>query len=186
MKLRLLSWNVRGLNNPQKIESIKSWLRSWKCDVVCLQETKLAGVDLQLARSLWGTSFVDWEFLLAVGSAGGVLLMWDNRVVEKLDAVVHDFSVSYLWKSVSDGLVWVGTGLYGPTNDLLRRELWEELRAVQGLWSHPWCVFGDFNAVRFPSERLGCSRLSSQMTDFSDFVEASNLVDLPLGGGPYT
>ena len=112
--------------------------------------------------------------------------MWDNRVVEKLDAVVHDFSVSYLWKSVSDGLVWVGTGLYGPTNDLLRQELWEELRAVQGLWSHPWCVFGDFNAVHFPSEWLGCSRLSSQMTDFSDFVEASNLVDLPLGGGPYT
>jgi hypothetical protein len=154
--------------------------------VVCLQETKLAGVDLQLVRSLWGTSFVDWEFLPAVGSAGGVLLMWDNRVVEKLDAVVHDFSVSCLWKSVSDGLVWVGTGLYGPTNDLLRRELWEQLRAVQGLWSHPWCVFGDFNAVRFPSERLGCSRLSSQMTDFSNFVEASNLVDLPLDGGPYT
>jgi hypothetical protein len=186
MKLRLLSWNVRGLNNSQKRESIKFWLRTWKCDVVCLQETKLAGVDLQLVRSLWGTSFVDWEFLPTVGSAGGVLLMWDNRVVEKLDAVVHDFSVSCLWKSVSDGLVWVGTGLYGPTNDLLRRELWEQLRAVQGLWSHPWCVFGDFNAVRFPSERLGCSRLSSQMTDFSNFVEASNLVDLPLDGGPYT
>uniref|UniRef100_A0A2N9I4J4 Reverse transcriptase domain-containing protein n=1 Tax=Fagus sylvatica TaxID=28930 RepID=A0A2N9I4J4_FAGSY len=137
-------------------------------------------------RSLWGDSFVDWEFLPAVGSAGGVLILWDNRVVKKLSSVVHNFSVSCLWKGVADGFVWVGTGLYGPTNDSLRRELWEELRDVQGTWSHPWCVFGDFNVVRFPSERLGCNRLSSHMMDFSDFIDSSNLVDLPLGGGPYT
>jgi hypothetical protein len=40
--------------------------------------------------------------------------------------------------------------------------------------------------VRFPSERLGCNRLTSHMMDFLDFIEASHLVDLPLGGGPYT
>jgi hypothetical protein len=104
MKLRLLSWNVRGLNNPQKRESIKYWLRSWKCDVVCLQETKLDQVDLQMVRSLWGSPFVEWEFLPASGSAGGVLMLWDNRVLEKVDSVVNQFSVSCLWKGVSDGL----------------------------------------------------------------------------------
>jgi hypothetical protein len=41
--------------------------------------------------------------------------------------------------------------------------------------------------VRFLSERLGCSRFSSQMLDFSDFIEDCNLNDLPLwGGGQYT
>ena len=59
LKLRLISWNVRGLNNPQKRESVKHWIQSWKCDVVCLQETKLEVVDFQLVRSLWGNSFVD-------------------------------------------------------------------------------------------------------------------------------
>ncbi len=58
-----------------------------------------------------------------MGSTGGVLMLWDNRVVEKLDFVVHNFSVSCLWKGVSDRFVWVGTGLYGPINDLLHREL---------------------------------------------------------------
>ncbi len=105
--------------------------------MVCLQETKLTGVDLQLVRSLWGNSFVDWEFLPAVGSTGGVLIMWDNHVVEKLNSVIHKFFVSCVWKGVSDGFVWVGTGLYGPTNDLVRRELWEELSAVHGTWRHP-------------------------------------------------
>jgi hypothetical protein len=183
MKLKIISWNVRGLNNPQKRESVRYWLRSWKCDVVCLQETKLAEVDLQVVRSLWDNSFIGWEFLPAVGSAGGVILLWDNRVVEKLDSVVKNFSVSCLWKGVSDSFVWVGTGLYGPSTDSLRSELWEELNNVRQNWNSPWCVFGDFNVVRFPSERLGCNRLTTHMMDFSDFIEVSNLVDLPLGGG---
>jgi exonuclease III len=36
MKLKIISWNVRGLNNPQKRESVKYWLWNWKCDVVSL------------------------------------------------------------------------------------------------------------------------------------------------------
>ena len=120
------------------------------------------------------------------GTAGGVLLLWDRRVLEKVDNVVCQFSMYCLWKGVSDGFKWVGIGLYGPTNDGIRKDLRTELSSVRLKWDLPWCVFGDFNVVRFPSERLGCTRLSSHMMDFSDFVEESNLVDLPLGGGPYT
>ena len=36
MKLKLLSWNVTGLNDPKKREVLKNWLRKWKVDVVCL------------------------------------------------------------------------------------------------------------------------------------------------------
>ena len=47
------------------------------------------------------------------------------------------FSVSCLWKGVSDGLEWVGTGLYGPTNDGLRHEFWDELSTVRQKWGLP-------------------------------------------------
>ena len=40
--------------------------------------------------------------------------------------------------------------------------------------------------VRFPSERRGCTRVSSYMEEFSDFIEGQTLVDLPLKGGKYT
>ena len=65
-----------------------------------------------------------------MGSAGRVILLWDNRVVERLDSVVKNFSVSCLWKGIFDSFVWVGTGLYGPSTDVLRSELWEELNIV--------------------------------------------------------
>uniref|UniRef100_A0A2N9GQ21 Reverse transcriptase domain-containing protein n=1 Tax=Fagus sylvatica TaxID=28930 RepID=A0A2N9GQ21_FAGSY len=157
-------------------------LQRIEADRFARKETKLAEIDLQLVRSLWGNSFVDWEMLPATGTAGGVLLLWDRRVLEKLDSVVCQFSVSCLWKTLADGLDWVGTGLYGPTADGLRHGLWNELRSVRQKWGLPWCVFGDFNVVRFPSERKGCTRLMSHMMDFSDFIEESHLVDLPLGG----
>ena len=44
MKLKMVSWNVRGLNDSQKRLVVRNLLREWKCDIVCLQETKLAGI----------------------------------------------------------------------------------------------------------------------------------------------
>ena len=41
----MLSWNVRGFNNPQKREVCKNLLKEWKCDIVCFQETKLSSLN---------------------------------------------------------------------------------------------------------------------------------------------
>ena len=41
----MVSWNVRGLNDSQKRLVVRNLLREWKCDIVFLQETKLAGID---------------------------------------------------------------------------------------------------------------------------------------------
>ena len=62
MKIKMISWNVRGLNDPQKRIVVKNMLREWKCDVVCLQETKIF-------------PYVDWAVLEADQTTGGILLM---------------------------------------------------------------------------------------------------------------
>jgi exonuclease III len=186
MKLKLLTWNVRGLNDPKKRVVLKNWLRTWKVDVICLQETKLDKVDGRLIHSIWGNRFAGWEVLNADNTAGGVLLLWDKRVVERIDSIVGRFSVSCQWKSLVDGFEWVGTGVYGPNRDDSRSELWAELSEIRHQWSQPWCIFGDFNVVRFPSERRGCVRVTPAMVEFSDFIEGSNLIDLPLNGGLYS
>ncbi|XP_030929714.1 uncharacterized protein LOC115955640 [Quercus lobata] len=145
----MVSWNVRGLNDFQKRLVVRNLLREWKCDVICLQETKIASIDRQLVCSIWGCLYVDWVALDADQTAGGVLIMWDRRVLEKLEVL-------------------------------------DELVGIQQYWNIHWCCFGDFNIVRFPSERRGASRLTPAMEKFSEFIEDLNLIDLSLEGGSYT
>ena len=107
MNLKMLSWNVRGLNNPHKRDVVKNLLREWKCDTVCFQESKLDSTSSSLVKSLWGSPFVDWGALDAIHTAGGVILMWDKRVVERVDSVVGSFSISVVLKDVLDGFEWI-------------------------------------------------------------------------------
>ena len=52
MNLKLLSWNVRELNNPHKRLVVTNLLKEWKCDIVCLQETKLDNTSSNMVKSL--------------------------------------------------------------------------------------------------------------------------------------
>ena len=110
---------------------LKNWLRKWKANVVCLQKTKLDKVDGRVISSIWGNRFASWEVLNTVNTAGGVLLLWDKRVVDQVDVKVGMYSVSCCWKSLGDGFEWVGTGVYGPNRDDSRSEFWAELSEVR-------------------------------------------------------
>ena len=46
------------------------------------------------ARSLWGCHYVDWVYLGSLGASRGILVIWDRRVVEKLEEAVGHYSVS--------------------------------------------------------------------------------------------
>ncbi|RVW27006.1 putative ribonuclease H protein [Vitis vinifera] len=91
MKLRLLSWNVRGANDSSKRKESRLW--------------EVPGLGC--------------------------------------------FGCSWLCglRNVEDGFVWIFTGVYGPFSREDREAFWEELGAIRGIWSDPWCIGGDFNVI---------------------------------------
>jgi exonuclease III len=186
MNVKLLSWNVRGLNDRGKRLRVKHMLKIWQPDIICLQETKLEVITRQIVRSVWRCHHVDWMFLGSNGASGGILVMWDKRLVEKVEDAVGLYSVSCKFKNTADRKVWMFTGVYGPNADRERSNMWDELAGVQSWWGVPWCVGGDFNVVRFPSERMGSVAFSQAMYNFSDFIAVNGLIDTPLSGGNYT
>ena len=55
---------------------------------------------------------------------------------------------------------------------------------MRARWPMAWCLVGDFNIIRYPSERLGCESFNPAMFAFLDLKENNSLVDLPLEGPP--
>ena len=144
MNLKILSWNVRGLNEKEKRFKVRNFLRSWRAKIVFLQETKLEWVTRGLVRSIWSCPYVDWLYLGSEGASGGILLMWDRRVVEKIKEAVGQFSISCRFKNVSDQFEWAFTGIYGLNLNRKHQFMWEELAGLISWWNLPWCLGGDF------------------------------------------
>ena len=186
MKIKILSWNVRGVNNTEKRKVIKQFIRDQRVDLVCLQETKVQNMNLRMARSLGAGRFSDWVSVDASGSAGGILLMWDKRILEVSETVYGIFTASCSFRNVEDGFQWIFTGVYGLVLANLKEDMWEELGSVRGLWAGPWCIGGDFNASISPSESNRGGRITQAMRCFACVLVDLGVRDLPLQGGPFT
>ena len=74
MKIKILSWNVRGVNDSDKRKVIKNFIRTNRVDLVCLQETKVQEMNNDMVRSLGVGRFLNSTALNDEGSAGGILL----------------------------------------------------------------------------------------------------------------
>lgn len=75
MRPKIVSWNVRWLNEANKHMQIKNLLHKWKANIVCLQETKLKKTNRKILRSLWSCAHMDWVYLASNGASGGVVVM---------------------------------------------------------------------------------------------------------------
>ena len=103
MKLKILSWNVRGVNDNDKRKIIKAFLNSQKAELVCLQETKMQNLDSRRVLSLGVGRNSQWGAVDACGAAGGILLFCDFRVLVLVDMVVGVFSISCRFRNCEDG-----------------------------------------------------------------------------------
>ena len=181
-----MTWNVRGVNDPDRRKIIRNFIRYQRVDLVCLQETKIQEMTAFVAHSLGVGRPSDWRALNAEGSAGGILLLWDKRIMELVDSEFGIFTISCLFKMVEGGFLWTFSGVYGPVERKFKEVFWEELRSIKGWWEGPWCLGGDFNEILSPSERVRGGNFSPLMRRFVEIVNELGLKDLPLQGGLFT
>ena len=58
--LKILNWNVRGLNEAARRETVLQVVKDNQPLLVCFQETKLQNITSQLAREIVGN--LDFQF----------------------------------------------------------------------------------------------------------------------------
>ena len=74
MKIKILAWNVRGLNDREKRRMINSVVRAQKVDLVCCLETKVSEMSLKLVKSLGARRFTDWGAVDVGGASRGIVI----------------------------------------------------------------------------------------------------------------
>ncbi|CAN4125589.1 unnamed protein product [Withania somnifera] len=171
MKIKLDTWNVRGLNNIDKRRLVKNSLLVWGADIICLQETKLEGDVEDIVKQIWGGRWTSYACLEASGTRGQNVMIWNRRVWkgDVLQIGVHSFTCRFEGQ-LQDFRCHI-TGVYAPN-----------LSAVRDLMEGPWAICGDFNIVRFPTKKRNFKRRSIAMVEFYDFIKDMNLIDLQLEG----
>ena len=90
--MKIFSWNIRGSGSPSKRRAIKEAICKANPDIIVLQETKREEVNRTFVGSIWRSRFKEWLVLSAIGSAGGILIMWDVRRVNVRDSLLGEFS----------------------------------------------------------------------------------------------
>ena len=168
MKIKILSWNVRGANDASKRKLIKMFRKTQKADVICIQETKWKSCSKGLVWRLVSNNFVDWVASCFEGASGGVVILWDTRVVQLVVMEESSYTLSCRLRNCANDFCWIFMGIYGPTKRENMELLWEDLGgAIRGMWGDPWCIGGDFNVLRFPGERNREGRWKGTMRIFS-------------------
>lgn len=144
--LSILSWNVRGLNDPTHRELVRQTTIGVRPSVVCLQETKLSATTTPIVVDTLGQALTGYRVLDAVGTRGGILLAWDEVAVSMSDFQHGQFAVTAAVTLLLTGATFRLTTCYGPADDRRKEEFLQEipLKPPAGI---PWLILGDFNLI---------------------------------------
>nr|XP_025680342.1 uncharacterized protein LOC112781778 [Arachis hypogaea] len=165
---------------------LKSLKSKYKLNMLGLVETKKEVITKYEVARLWGSSNAGWDFVEAVGTAGGLLLIWDDGVFQ----VRHRYK-GERWLCVEGILTRTNFYcafclVYGEHGREAKRGVWEELSYVAGLCQVPFCFMGDFNEILQVGERKGVTSLPASSEEFKGWVHDMQLIDLPLTDRKFT
>ncbi|GKB24004.1 RNA-directed DNA polymerase, eukaryota, reverse transcriptase zinc-binding domain protein, partial [Tanacetum coccineum] len=76
--------------------------------------------------------------------------------------------------------------VYAPQDDGKKETLWNEITKFMNVNRGYHLIFGDFNMVRYASERLGTVFNHASANVFNQFIRDAQLWDIPLGGHLFT
>lgn len=175
------TWNVRGLNNPQKIKEVRKFVEKCGASFVGLVETKVKNSKIHLVQQKLNR---DWQWFTNNNDQeiGRIWIGWNPSdlqvsILDSSDQMVHCEA------HIPHGEVVLVTVVYGRNSNTERQALWEQLLACK--CSVPWLISGDFNAALFHDDRLnGCTL--NELRDFENFVDQAEVVEVQSKGSHYS
>lgn len=113
--VRLLSWNVRGMNHPLKRRKVYMHLNKLKAEIIFLQETHIKQTTKALLNPRWASQIYQSNFST---KSRGVAIILSKRVPFIHKQTIADNNGRYLNVCGETNLVPITlVNLYGPNYD---------------------------------------------------------------------
>nr|GEY70475.1 RNA-directed DNA polymerase, eukaryota [Tanacetum cinerariifolium] len=177
---------VMGYKREAKKDWVKELCNRNKVNFLALQETKMEVMDIFCVRACWGNLVFDYVHSAAVGNSGGILYVWDSNAFCKDSVTISDSFIIVRGKWRLTGQNCMLIAVYAPHDTRDKHLLWDNLQREIGRWKGEVVIMGDFNEVRFKSDRFGSTFNAHGANIFNSFIMNSGLVELNLGGSPFT
>lgn len=181
----IISWNIRGLNNPLKQAEIKSLIANKKIGVMGVLETRVKVDNMQLVwRNL---KLANWNLVhnYSYDPLGRIWILYNANFVKL--SVLHMSAQFIHCKIEWEGSVFLWTCVYGSYDPSLRKILWNDLHMLSISINIPWLLQGDFNAVMSNFDRMGGNPIDEQAaSDFQEWLLKADLQEMRISGPRYT
>jgi exonuclease III len=148
--------------------------------ILCLQESKLASLDVFKQKSFLPPSLSGVAEKNADGSRGGLVTAWDPNIVSLSASFLRQFSLTTIFSSTTTDLSFTVTNVYAPSDHSLTDAFAQDMIDLFPLISGPWLVLGDFNLIRYPHEKNTPNFNSSLADKFNTLIHRLFLQELPL------
>ncbi|KAK1293495.1 hypothetical protein QJS10_CPB17g00346 [Acorus calamus] len=172
-------WNVRGSNGADKQLELSRFLKTHKPSFVSLLETKLDNDRLRVFHmkldSLKSSFLTD---------GGRICIHWNSHLVHVTILESSTQHVHCLIQCKRSQRTFHSTSVYDSNLYPERHLLWNSIINLStGLQNSPWIVGGDFNEVRYNSEKSGGRPVHARrIRKFNCYIESSGLQDLKAFG----
>lgn len=171
---------MRGLNDPLKQKEVKQLVRKYNLSLIGLLEHKIKEPN---SNRILNSMLPNWSFAnnYPCAPVGRICVSWDPSIITLIVLAQSNQAIHCQIQSVSGGVHFLATFVYG-SNIYFEREI---LQHDLSIWnsSSPWVILGDFNALCYPSDKVGGNRhWPSYMDAFSNCICSNEVDDLRYSG----
>ena len=178
-----LSWNCRGLGNPQTEAELADLIGKKDPKMVFLMETK---VDMDVIEKIsHKMQYKNYFVVPRHNRGGGLALLWKETFAMKVLTSSNNHIDGVVDQGMDDA--WRFTGFCGELETASREHSWNLLRDLSHRHSLPWICLGDFNEILKLEEKQGwLDRPKRQMQGFWDALDYCGFKDLGFNGYLFT
>jgi exonuclease III len=160
--MKIVTWNIRGLNGISKQRTLRDCIRVENPDILLLQETKCVGEEAEdIFWRCWRVC--DSIHMDSNGVAGGLEILWNPTTViidqpfSTVGMLMTHFKVI---GSTKEGMI---TNAYGPQSAQDKELFLKRIATIKALLgSSNWLLGGDFNIILTLEEKTGGTKWLDQ------------------------